>query len=254
MVTGAVRQDVMLTSGLPVLGSLFYFHGIPLSAVAYNVQGTVSPDAHIVEFEYDDVEFEKAESCTLEQEEEQYPLYLPESYAEEVNRGSPNATIRFKDKWALKVLKFANYRQQLAITLFLRQWGPDQRAQILREMGKIHKFQGYFWLFKGANVDREGPERFRVVYRWISDPGFDPRSVVDFLEPFNTTYILPKRPNDFSNEQLIRNPFDTYLTVPQRADTTTTPPTLTGIPKIAIVAPLNINENGYNQLPGVPIA
>jgi hypothetical protein len=253
MVTGAVRQDVMLTSGLPVLGSLFYFHGIPLSAVAYNVQGTVSPDAHIVEFEYDDVEFEKAESCTLEQEEEQYPVYLPESYTEIVNRGSPNSTVRYKDKWVLKVLKFANYRQQLAITLFLRQWGPDQRAQILREMGKIHKFQGYFWLFKGANVDREGPERYRVVYRWVSDPGFSGQGVLSFMTPLSPEIIVPLRPLGDMGDDLLRAPFDTYLTVPQKSDPTANPPVLIGKPRIFIIAPTNVNENGHLQLPGVPI-
>jgi hypothetical protein len=257
MVTDTARQDVMLSAGLPVLGSLFYFHGKPLAAVAYNVVDTVSPTSHIVEFEYDDVEFEKAESCTLEPEDEQYPLYLPESYVGDIiPNASGNPQVQYKTKWVLKTLKFSNYRQQLAVTVFLRQWGADQRAQILKEMGKIHEFQGFEWLFKGANVDREGEERHRVVYRWLSDPGFDGRQVPDFLESLNSSYIIPRDPTLGSGQDLVRLPFRSYLTVPQVAleDDPGTPTVTENIPKIRIVTSINRNPSGHLGLPGLPIA
>lgn len=247
------RHNAALANGLPKLGDPFFFNERKLTCVAYRVLDTVSPYANVVEFDYDDIELEVVESTSIEPKEEKYPFYLPEKYLGDFT-GTPTVAA-FKNKWVLREMAFENYYVQHSVTLFLRMWTSVERAAIVKQAGSIHKFDNMLWQFKGCNADREGTERFRITYRWIGDPGFNPAGL---LEWSNTPYIIPRHLGTDGFSNIVRGPFETYIAAPAKGaangyeDNPNTPED-ERIPHMYIIQPKNVNEDGYRELPGNPI-
>lgn len=240
--------------------------------IGFRTLDTTSPYHVIVECEFDNFTLGKFRSLSVSPTNEEWPVFQRQPMLSDVAAGP---IVRYI--WSLQTLKFMTSRSILQVRMKLKVLPEVLQAQLASEAGKVHFFDGQYWMFDGAQAAQLGESTsgegrtpvWDIRYQWMNDPGFAGYSISQnpalfapgavFDPELSVVPVHQYSTGPVSLTDTYREPFWTYVKVPQKfpVNANGTPPagaTPQDIkPRIVITPNANWNLNGWQTLPGNPL-
>jgi len=153
------------------------------------------------------------------------------------NGGSGPPTIVYQ--WVGVPTQIKEEMQMLTLTVRAAGFNSANPANIIRKKrGELHKIDGDYWQFLGADVSRANNTDWEITYQWVADEGTPKKA------SYPGNVFIPTPDGEAANSAFARLPF-TQLAYIDQDDVTAGPGDTVSI------GLLKKNDNGWQSLPGI---